>query len=47
MSLGSAEGAHHYILVDWIPKPKKSLSEVKAMRLSKREASNFLFLVRE
>jgi hypothetical protein len=45
--LGSSDGCHHFVLIDWIPKPKKTLSEKEAKRVSKKEASIILFLIRE
>ena len=47
VSLDSPNGDHHYIEVDWAPKPKKSLSEEEAKRISKKEAPSLLFIVRE
>jgi hypothetical protein len=47
VSLGSPDGDHHYVLIDWAPKPKKSLSEAEAKMISKKEASSLLFMVRE
>jgi hypothetical protein len=47
VSIDSQEDRHHYIVVDWAPKPKKSLSEAEAKKISKKEASSFLFMVRE
>jgi hypothetical protein len=47
MNFASPSGDHHYIVVDWAPKPKKSLSEEEAKRISKKEAIRLLFIVRE
>ena len=47
MRFDSSNGDHHYIVVDWAPKPKKSLSEEEAKRISKKEAPSLLFIVRE
>lgn len=47
VSLDSPDGDHHYVVVEYVSKPKKSLSEAEAKRLSKGEASGFLFMVRE
>jgi hypothetical protein len=47
VSLDLPEGEHHYILVDWTSKPKKSLSEAETKRISRKEASNALFIIRE
>jgi hypothetical protein len=47
VSLDSPEGNHHYVEVDWAPKPIKSLSEAVAKEVSKREASSPLFIARE
>ena len=43
----SPEGNHHYVEVDWAPKPKEGLSEAEAKKVSKREASSTLFIARE
>ena len=45
--IGSRENDFHYVLVDWALKPEKSLGELEAKRISKKEASKPLFLVRE
>jgi hypothetical protein len=45
--LGSSDGGHHFVSIDWIPKPKKTLSEKEAKRVSKKEASSILFFIRE
>ena len=47
MRLDSPEGSHHYVEVDWSPKPKGSVSEAEAREVSKREASSTLFIARE
>ena len=47
MGFDSSEGTHHYVEVDWAPKPEKSLSEAEAKQVSKREASSTLFIARE
>ena len=43
---GSSDGGHHFVWIDWAPKPKETLSEKEAKRASKNEASTVLFLVR-
>jgi hypothetical protein len=43
----SPEGDHHYVEVDWAPKPKGSLSEAEAKKVPEREASSNLFIARE
>lgn len=45
VSLDSPDGDHHYIMIDWAPKPKKSLNAEEAKRISKKEASSLLFMV--
>jgi hypothetical protein len=45
--LDSPNGDRHYVLVEWGTKPKKSVSETEAKRISKSDASNLLFMVRE
>jgi hypothetical protein len=45
--LGSSDGEYHYVFIDWIPKPEKTLSENNAKRVSKKEASSVLFMARE
>jgi hypothetical protein len=47
VSIDFPDSDHHYVLVEWFPKPKKSLSEAEAKRISKRDASSLLFMVRE
>jgi hypothetical protein len=46
VSIDSVNDDHHYVLVDWVPKPKKSLSEGEAKSISKKEASSILFIAR-
>jgi hypothetical protein len=47
VSIDSPNNDHHYVLVDWISKTKKSLSEAEAKRISKKEASSILFIARD
>jgi hypothetical protein len=47
LALGPSDGGHHFVLIDCIPKPKKTLSEKEAKEASKKEASTVLFLIRE
>jgi hypothetical protein len=47
MSLDSPEGNHRFVIVESTSKPRKSLSEAEAKRISKIDAANLLFMVRE
>jgi len=47
VSLESLNGNHRYVLIEWNSHKTKSLSESRAKRISKREASTPLFIDRE
>ena len=47
VSFDSPDGDHHFVIVELTSKPRKSLSEAEAKKISKMEASNLLFMVRE
>jgi hypothetical protein len=47
VSIDLPDDDHHFAQVDWAPKPKKSLNEAEAKRISRTEAASLLFMVRQ